>query len=108
MVVTSQTLYAATTASAREYAILLALGIPRWRISWTVIVQSLWIGIAGTLLAYPVVKGLGEIVAIGGLNVILPWQLLAGTAGVTVVMSLFSGLFALRSVRQIEPMSLLR
>lgn len=28
MVVTSQTLYAATTASAREYAILLALGIP--------------------------------------------------------------------------------
>ena len=28
-VVTSQTLYAATTASAKEYAILLAMGIPR-------------------------------------------------------------------------------
>ena len=32
-VITAQTLYSATTASAKEYAILLALGIPRWRIS---------------------------------------------------------------------------
>jgi putative ABC transport system permease protein len=108
MVVTSQTLYAATTASAREYAILLALGIPRWRISSTVMVQSLWIGIVGTLIAYPVVRGLGELAAMGGVNVLLPWQLLAGAATITILMALLSGLFALRSVRQIEPLTLLR
>jgi hypothetical protein len=33
---------------------------------------------------------------------------LAGAAGVTVLTALVAGLFALRSVRQIEPMTLLR
>ena len=55
-----------------------------------------------------VVKGLGEFADMGGIKVLLKWWLLAGTAVVTVVMSLLSGMFALRSVRQIEPMSLLR
>jgi putative ABC transport system permease protein len=108
MVVTSQTLYAATTASAREFAILLALGIPRWRISLTVVTQSFWIGIIGALLAYPTVQALAALAALGGVNVILPWWLLAGAGAVTVFMALISGLMALRSVRQIEPMTLLR
>jgi putative ABC transport system permease protein len=108
MVVTSQTLYAATTASAREFAILLALGIPRWRISLTVVTQSFWIGIVGAILAYPTVQALAALAALGGVNVILPWWLLAGAAAVTVFMALISGLLALRSVRQIEPMTLLR
>lgn len=108
MVVTSQTLYAATTASAREYAILLALGIPRWRISMTVLVQSFWIGVIGVLFAYPAVQGLAALAGLGGVNVLLPSWLLASAAGVTMFMAMFSGLMALRSVRQIEPMSLLR
>jgi putative ABC transport system permease protein len=36
-VVTSQTLYAATAASLREYAVLRALGIPRWRMAGAVL-----------------------------------------------------------------------
>lgn len=108
MVVTSQTLYAATTASAREFAILLALGIPRWRISLTVVTQSFWIGIIGAIVAYPTVQALAALAALGGVNVILPWWLLMGATGVTVFMALISGLFALRSVRRIEPMTLLR
>ena len=36
MVITAQTLYSATAAIAKEFAILLALGIPRWRISMMV------------------------------------------------------------------------
>jgi putative ABC transport system permease protein len=108
MVVTSQTLYAATMASAREFAILLALGIPRSRISLTVVTQSFWIGIIGAILAYPTVQALAALAALGGVNVIMPWWLLASAAGVTVFMALISGLLALRSVRQIEPMTLLR
>ena len=108
MVVTSQTLYAATTASAREFAILLALGIPRWRVSITVLVQSFWIGIVGVIVAYPTVYALASLAALGGVNVLLPAWLLAGSAGVTMLMAMISGIMALRSVRQIEPMSLLR
>jgi putative ABC transport system permease protein len=111
MVVTSQTLYAATRASDREYAILLALGIPRWRISFTVLIQSFWVGIIGVIVAYPTVLGLAELATLatsGGIKVKLPWELLAGAGTVTLLMAMFSGLLALRSVRQIEPMSLLR
>jgi putative ABC transport system permease protein len=108
MVVTSQTLYAATTASAREYAILLALGIPRWRVSLTVLMQSFWVGVVGIALAYPTVLALREGARELGVNVLLPMWLLAGAASITLLMALVAGLFALRSVRQIEPMSLLR
>src|SRR5262249_39612879 len=47
LVITSQTLYAATAASLREYAVLRALGLPRWRIATMVLAQSFWIGLGG-------------------------------------------------------------
>src|SRR5262245_23373772 len=42
-VITSQTLYAATQAAARELATLRALGIPRWRVVGLVLAQSAWV-----------------------------------------------------------------
>ncbi len=48
MAVTSQTLYAATAASLREYAVLRALGIPRRRMAGMVMAQSLWVGLGGS------------------------------------------------------------
>ncbi len=107
-VITAQTLYSATTASAREFAILLALGIPRWRISLMVMAQSFWVGLAGLVLAGPTCLVLRQAARQVGADVDLRWQVLLGTAVVTIGMALVSGIFALRSVRQIEPMSLLR
>jgi putative ABC transport system permease protein len=52
-VVTSQTLYAATAASQREYATLRAMGIPKWRLKLSVLVQSFWVGLFGLVLATP-------------------------------------------------------
>src|SRR5579872_2474528 len=60
-VVTSQTLYAATAASLREYAVLWALGIPLWRMAMTVLAQSFWVGVFGIVLAVPTVLLLGEL-----------------------------------------------
>src|SRR5262249_56213395 len=54
-VVTSQTLYAATAVSLREYAVLRALGIPRWRMAMLVMSQSFWGGIIGVALSIPAV-----------------------------------------------------
>jgi putative ABC transport system permease protein len=108
MVVTSQTLYAATAASAKEYAILLAMGIPRRRVTATVLIQSFWVGLFGIVVAYPTVHGLAYLGRFAGVVIPLPWQLLTIAAVVTLVMSLFAGFMALRSVRRIEPMSLLR
>lgn len=109
-VVTSQTLYAATVASLREYAVLRALGIPRWRIAGMVVSQSFWIGIIGIALALPAVYGLAWAAdrLMGVPIVSLPWWLQSSAAVVTMGMALVSGLFALRSLRQIEPALLLR
>ncbi len=107
-VITAQTLYSATTANAKEFAILLALGIPRWRISMMVLAQSFWVGVIGVALAYPVCRGLRALALQVGADVDLRWEVLLGTAIVTLGMALCAGIVALRSVRQIEPMTLLR
>ncbi|HEY7329391.1 MAG TPA: ABC transporter permease [Gemmataceae bacterium] len=108
-VVTSQTLYAATIASLREYAVLRALGIPRWRIAGMVVSESFWIGIIGIALALPAAYGLAWAAdRLMGVTVVsLPWWLQSSAAAVTLIMSLGSGLFALRSLRQIDPAMLL-
>lgn len=108
MVITAQTLYSATAASAKEFAILLALGIPRWRIMLMVLTQSFWVGIFGIVLAYPVCLGLREVARMGNVDVDLRAEIVGGTAIVTCLMALGAGIFALRSVRRIQPMDLLR
>ncbi|MBY0459815.1 MAG: ABC transporter permease, partial [Gemmataceae bacterium] len=107
-VITAQTLYSATAANAKEFAILLALGVPRWRISVMVMTQSFWVGVIGIGLALPVCFGLRQAAKQIGADVDLRWEVLVGTTLVTVGMALAAGIVALRGVRQIEPMSLLR
>ena len=106
-VVTSQTLYAATAASMREYAVLQALGIPRWRMAASVLAQSLWVGVIGIALAVPIVYGIQYGADVLGAKVLLrPW-LLASAVSITLTMALLSGLAALRSLRLVEPATLL-
>ncbi len=107
-VVTSQTLYAATAASLREYAVLRALGIPRWRMAVMVMAQAFWVGVIGVCLALPAVYLLAQLADRLTVQVLLPWWLLCGAAAVTLIMALGSGLLALRSLRQVEPATLLR
>jgi putative ABC transport system permease protein len=107
-VVTSQTLYAATAASLKEFATLRALGIPRWRIASAVLAQSAWIGGLGVVIALPASFAVAHMVDAVGAKAILPWPLVAASAAVTIAMALLSGLAALRSLRLIEPAQLLR
>jgi putative ABC transport system permease protein len=107
-VITGQTLYSATLANAKEFAILLALGIPRWRISLMVITQSFWVGVLGLLSAVPICAGIWYGLRQINQDVDFRWQVVAGTAAITLGMAVLAGITALRSVRQIEPMELLR
>ena len=107
-VVTYQTLSAAIKASLREYAVLQALGIPRWRMALSVMSISFWVGVVGIGLSLPAMFALAWVADALGLHVELPWWLLAAAAGVTLLMALLSGLLALRTLRQVEPAMLLR
>lgn len=106
--VTSQTLYSAMVASMRELAVLRALGVPRWRMRLFVLQQSLIVGLFGLALAAPITFGLTALARSLGTQAVLPAWLLGGTAAITLAMALLSGLFALRSLRQVEPAQLLR
>jgi putative ABC transport system permease protein len=108
LAITSQTLYAATAAARREYAVLEALGIPRWRMCAAVLAQSFWVGILGLGLALPAAFGLAEVAEkLGAPILFLPW-LLIGASACTLAMALLSGLGGLWSLRLIEPAELLR
>jgi putative ABC transport system permease protein len=108
LAITSQTLYSATVASLREHAVLRALGIPRWRMAGLVMAQSLWVGLAGIALAVPMIFALAAGGENAGTRVLLPLWLLGLGVGLTLAMALLSGLAALRSLRLVEPITLLR
>ncbi len=107
-VVTSQTLYAATAASMKEFAVLRAMGIPRWRLASLVMAQATWVGVIGVIFSIPAVHGLAALAEYAGGNVVLPIWLQVGACVVTLVMAVGSGVVALRSLRQVEPAMLLR
>ena len=102
-VVTSQTLFAATIASQREYATMRAMGIPRWRLQLTVLSQAFWVGLLGILIAIPVTFLLQEAANALGTQVILHRYVLIVAGTVTMVMALVSGLAALRSFQGVDP-----
>jgi putative ABC transport system permease protein len=108
LVVTTQTLYSATVASLREFAVLRALGIPRWRMAGVVLLQAFWVGAIGILIAAVAIVGAAHGAGYLQVPVRLTSWLWAGTVSLTLSMALLSGLAALRSLRLIEPMVLLR
>ena len=102
-VITSQTLYAATAASQREFATLRAMGIPKWRLKLNVLVQSFWVGLFGLIVAAPFTLLLAEVANSMGTAVRLHPIILGSAAGVTMTMAIGSGLAALRSFQNVDP-----
>ena len=102
-VVTSQTLYAATAASKREFATMRAMGIPRRRLEWTVVEQSFWVGLFGICTAMPITLLLAEGADQLGTRVELHPLVLLTAGSVTMLMALGSGMAALRSFQGADP-----
>jgi putative ABC transport system permease protein len=102
-VVTSQTLYAATAASQREFATLRAMGIPKWRLQMNVLIQSFWVGLFGILVAAPFTLLMAEIGDSMGTSVRLHPIIILIAAAVTMTMAIGSGLAALRSFQGVDP-----
>ena len=107
-VVTYQTLYAATAASLKEYAVRRGTGHPPLRMALMVLAQSFWVGLFGVAIALPLIFILAHLGNEVGAKVMLPWWLLTAAVVVTMTTALSSGLLALRSLRMVEPASLLR
>ena len=78
------------------------------RIGLTVVVLSFWVGIVGVAVAFPAIYGLANFASILGTRVLLPTWLMMTASSITLTMAMLSGLAALRSLRLMEPATLLR
>jgi putative ABC transport system permease protein len=107
-VITSQTFYSATAASWRELAVLRALGIPNRHVVAMLLAQALVIGLSGVLLAVPLTLGLIEVGIRFNVQAQLPPWLVLLVGAITLGTAMLAGLAALRSLRMVEPASLLR
>lgn len=107
-VVTSQTLYSATATMIRELAVLKALGVPAWRMNLLVVQQAAMIGLAGLLIGIPIAFGFQSLGNLIGTRIVLDNILVIGTSVIVLFMAITSGLFALRSLSNVDPAELLR
>lgn len=107
-IVTSQSLKAVVAGSAREYAVLNALGVSRASLGRVVVEQSCWIGGLGFVLAALVSAVLLSIAASYRVPVALNLAAVLACAILVAVLSLLSGLGAMRSLLRADPASLLR
>ena len=108
ILITSQTLIAAITASIREYATLRALGVAQGSLRAVVIEQSCWIGLAGLFLTGLFTWLIDAAARHAYVAIKFPHWTLALTAALTLTIAIGSGLLALRALGRADPAALLR
>lgn len=106
--ITRQSLYSATMASLREYAVLRALGIPRRRLMVNIVWLAIWIGVAGVVVALPALLLIHQIGYHLNVPLVLPWWLPALASAGTWTVAVLAALTTFRSVQRAEPVALLR
>lgn len=107
-VVTSQSLKAVVAASSREYAVLNALGVSRAALGRVVVEQACWIGGLGFVLAALASAVLLSLAMAYRVPVALNASAVLACGVLVAVLSLLSGLGAMRSLLRADPATLLR
>lgn len=107
-VVTSQSLMAVVAGSAREYAMLNALGASLLSLSRVVLEQACWIGGLGLVVGGLTSGVLLRLASWYDVPVDMNPMVAAGCAALVVSLALASGLFAVRGLARAEPAMLLR
>lgn len=107
-VLTSQSLMAVVTSSAREYATLNALGVSLFSLSRVVLEQASWIGVIGLLIGGSVSAGLLWVASLYGVPAAMNLPVALGCVALVAVLVLASGLWSVRSLVRTEPAMLLR
>ena len=107
-IVTSQSLKAVVAGSSREYAVLNALGVSRAALGRVVVEQACWIGGLGFVLAALTSAVLLSIASSYRVPVAINLPAVLACGILVAVLSLLSGLGAMRSLLRADPATLLR
>lgn len=108
VVITSQTLSAAILASLKEFAALRALGVSHGQLRTVVLELAGWIGVVGLVLTGVLAVLVAALADAQHVAMAFSGWLLAGTAVTILLITMLSGLYALRPLFQAEPANLLR
>lgn len=107
-VITSQSLTAVVAGSAREYAMLNALGASVFSLSRVVLEQAAWVGVLGISLAGLISSVMLMLAARHDVPVAMTTPVAAGCALLVGALALLSGLLAVRGLLRADPAQLLR
>ncbi|BEU97142.1 ABC transporter permease [Acidovorax sp. DW039] len=107
-VVTSQSLMGVVAGTAKEYAVLNALGASRGALARLVIEQACWIGGLGLVLASVASAVLLGVAVAYGVPVAMNAPVAGGCAVLIGLVALLSGVFAIRALLRADPALLLR
>lgn len=108
VVITSQTLSAAIQASIKEFAALRAIGVSTAALSKVVLELSLWIGGIGVVLTALATGGVLTLARSMDVAMLLSPAAVIGTAALILVITVVSGLLAIKPLFKADPAGLLR
>ncbi len=101
--IAGQIFYSMTLENLTSYALMRALGAPRYTIVKMILLQAVIIGVIGFALGVGTSVLWGIAVKNTSLAFLFPWQLLVGTAVVILFICIFSALISIRKVFHVDP-----
>lgn len=103
VVVVAQTIYSATVDHIREYGTLKAMGASNFYLYKVIITQAFLSGLIGYIIGMSIALFVSYISLKGTTGIILPWELVAGLFGLTLLMCIGASVVSINKVTRIDP-----
>ncbi|MFZ4476250.1 MAG: ABC transporter permease [Saprospiraceae bacterium] len=102
------TMYSSALDRIRDYGTLKAIGASNGYVRGLILTQAAIFAVVGFVIAYALLEGFRIGVRGSGLLFSFSWQIVAGIFGITLFISLFGAVFALRRITGLEPAAVFR
>lgn len=102
-IIVGQTIYASTIEHIKEFGTLKAIGASNLDIYLIIIKQALINSVIGFSTGMVIVMGVIKLMRQGGLDVLMPWQMMMGIFVVTVLMCISSSFISIYKITRIDP-----
>jgi putative ABC transport system permease protein len=103
VVVVAQTIYATTVDHLREFGTLKAMGASNGYIYRVIIEQAVISAIIGYLLGITLSFGVVRMSKGSGAAIMLPWEMVIGMFGLTLLMCIGASIVSIKKVTQVDP-----
>ncbi|MGB7623266.1 MAG: ABC transporter permease [Terriglobia bacterium] len=102
-IIVGQTIYASTIEHIKEFGTLKAIGASNADIYLIIIKQALINSVIGFSTGMIIAQGVIRLMRQGGLDVLMPWQMMTGIFAVTVMMCISSSFISIFKITRIDP-----